>query len=162
SLDVAELAPGIVEAARAHFADVNGDVLSRPEVHLALEDGRNFLLRGSDAYDLITVELTSVWFQGACNLYSRQFYDLARARLRPAPGRGAGRGHPDQHRREPLPRVRAPAPRPRAPLSPRRGARRPGRVRAPGWRRSRPLIRRGGAAGAACILRIGEQTVHHL
>jgi spermidine synthase len=34
-------------------------------------------------YDLITIEISSVWFAGATNLYSREFYDLARRRLKP-------------------------------------------------------------------------------
>ena len=32
---------------------------------------------------MITIELTSVWFAGATNLYSREFYELARTRLEP-------------------------------------------------------------------------------
>src|SRR6185312_7150295 len=33
-------------------------------------------------YDLITVEITSIWFAGATNVYSREFYELAQSRLR--------------------------------------------------------------------------------
>jgi spermidine synthase len=84
SIDVAEIAPGVAEAARSHFADLNGRVLEQPNVHLELEDGRNLLLLHPErSYDLITMELTSVWFAGATNLYSREFYQLAKARLRP-------------------------------------------------------------------------------
>ena len=83
-IDVAELAPGIVLAARQHFADVNNRILEDPRVHLRLEDGRNMLLLDERArYDLITVELTSIWFAGAANLYSREFFELARDRLAP-------------------------------------------------------------------------------
>src|SRR4029079_6374928 len=32
---------------------------------------------------LISMELSSIWFAGASNLYSREFYDLVRKRLRP-------------------------------------------------------------------------------
>ena len=35
------------------------------------------------AYDLITIEITNIWFAGATNLYSREFYELARRRLKP-------------------------------------------------------------------------------
>jgi spermidine synthase len=79
-IDIAEIAPGIV-AARYSFADINGGILEKPHVTLHLEDGRNFLLLRPDRYDLITTELTSVWFAGATNLYSREFYQLARQRL---------------------------------------------------------------------------------
>lgn len=82
-VDIAEIAPGIVLAARRFFPHVNQNVLEVPAVHLAIEDGRNYLLRSKRQYDLITIELNSVWFAGASNLYSREFYALARQRLAP-------------------------------------------------------------------------------
>jgi spermidine synthase len=83
-IDVAEFAPGIVAAARQSFARLNEGVLEDRHVHVILEDGRNVLLTNRQrAYDLITTEVTSVWFAGATNLYSREFYELARRRLKP-------------------------------------------------------------------------------
>jgi spermidine synthase len=79
----AEIAPGIVQAARWEFAHVNGGVLDRPNIHTVLEDARNILLVDQRSYDLVSMELTSVWFAGATNLYSREFYQVARSRLRP-------------------------------------------------------------------------------
>lgn len=83
-LQIAELSPGIVRAADAEFGDVNHGVLHAPGVSYTLEDGRNLLLinRGRP-YDLITVELTAIWFAGATNLYSKEFYELAKAQLEP-------------------------------------------------------------------------------
>jgi spermidine synthase len=80
-IDVAEISPAIVEAAREHFSGPNRQSLDDPRVKLELNDGRNVLLVGSDPYDLITIELTSVWFAGASNLYSTEFYQLAKSRL---------------------------------------------------------------------------------
>jgi spermidine synthase len=34
-------------------------------------------------YDVISIELTSIWFAGAGNLYNREFYELARAKMAP-------------------------------------------------------------------------------
>jgi spermidine synthase len=45
------------------------------------EDGRNALLVNDAQYDVITVEVTSIWFAGAGNLYNREFYETARSRL---------------------------------------------------------------------------------
>lgn len=81
-LDIAELSPGIVRAANAEYRHANHGVLDDPTVHCSLEDGRNLLLTGSDArYDLITIGLTTIWFSGATNLYSKEFYELARRHL---------------------------------------------------------------------------------
>ncbi|MFN7971575.1 MAG: fused MFS/spermidine synthase [Acidobacteriota bacterium] len=82
-IEIAEISPGIVAAAREPFAEVNQHVLEAPNVRLFLEDGRNHLLRTTRPYDLITMEINSVWFAGATNLYAREFYELARSRLGP-------------------------------------------------------------------------------
>ncbi|HEY1097284.1 MAG TPA: hypothetical protein VGF99_00085 [Myxococcota bacterium] len=82
SVDVAEIAEGMVESA-AWFKHANGDVLHRDNVHIKLGDGRNLLMREAGTYDLISMEITSIWFAGAANLYSEEFYRLASSRLRP-------------------------------------------------------------------------------
>jgi spermidine synthase len=83
-IDIAEFAPGIVAAARQSFAHLNEAILDDPHVRLLLEDGRNVLLTDRRrTYDLITIEVTNVWFAGSTNLYSREFYELARQRLKP-------------------------------------------------------------------------------
>ena len=82
-VDIAEFAPGIVHAAAGWFQNVNGNVLAEPNVRLHLEDGRNFLqLTPPRSFDVISIELSSVWFAGATNLYSREFYEMAKARLK--------------------------------------------------------------------------------
>jgi spermidine synthase len=83
NLDIAEISPGIVEAARRHFSHVNGRILEQPGVRVFLEDGRNVLLLHPKPYDLITMEISSVWFAGSTSLYCREFYELARKRLKP-------------------------------------------------------------------------------
>ncbi len=81
-VDIAEFSPGIVRAASSYFTHINHDVLADPTVRVILEDGRNLLLVESGRkYGLITVELSTIWFSGATNLYSREFYELARKRL---------------------------------------------------------------------------------
>jgi spermidine synthase len=82
-IDVAEISPAIVEASRTYFADQSFHALDDARVHLDLNDGRNVLLVASAPYDLVTIELTSVWFAGAASLYSHEFYELVRDRLAP-------------------------------------------------------------------------------
>jgi spermidine synthase len=81
ALDVAELSGDIARMARRYFGSVNGGVLDRPGIHLHVTDGRNFLLLTRERYDLISMEVSSIWFSGAASLYSRDFYRLARQRL---------------------------------------------------------------------------------
>jgi spermidine synthase len=82
-IEVAEIAPAIAHAAATYFADINGNVFADPRFRLLLEDGRHALLVSSERYDLIGVEISSIWFAGAANLYNREFYELARSRLEP-------------------------------------------------------------------------------
>jgi spermidine synthase len=82
-IEVAEISPAIALAAATYFADINGDVFHDPRFRLLLEDGRHALLVSSERYDLIGIEISSIWFAGAANLYNREFYELARARLEP-------------------------------------------------------------------------------
>lgn len=81
-IDVAELSPKVVDAAREWFGDVNDRVFDRdPRVSLSIADGRNFLLLSRRRYDLITIEVTSLWISGEADLYNKEFYDLCRYHL---------------------------------------------------------------------------------
>ncbi len=80
-VDAVDISPNIVRAAQHFFGDVNLDVFGEKNVHVYLRDGRNHLLLSERRYDLISVELSSIWFASAGNLYSREFYQLCRRRL---------------------------------------------------------------------------------
>ena len=82
-IDTVEIAPHVVQAARLWFEDVNGRVFDRdPRVHLTIADGRNFLLLSRQRYDLITIEITSIWISGEADLYNKEFYELCRSHLK--------------------------------------------------------------------------------
>ena len=76
----AELLPEVAEAAK-HF-EGNYGAASDPRIEIRLRDGRRELLRSLDSYDLITLEPPPPSAAGVVNLYSRDFYKLAAARLR--------------------------------------------------------------------------------
>lgn len=78
-LDIAEVNPAVLKAAPL-FASNQG-VLEDPTVHPVVMDGRKFLQRVDRQYDLITLEPMPPNFAGTNNLYSTEFYELARARL---------------------------------------------------------------------------------
>ncbi|MBN9160792.1 MAG: spermidine synthase, partial [Myxococcales bacterium] len=80
-IDVIELSPAIIETALDQFKGVNHDVMRDPRVRLLVEDGRNILLTGHETYDVISIEISSIWFAGAANLYNHEFYELASRHL---------------------------------------------------------------------------------
>ena len=80
SVDVVELAASVVAAA-PFFAHVNGDLLRRPHVTVRVDDGRNYLLTTARRYDVLTADIIQPVHAGAGNLYSREYFALARSVL---------------------------------------------------------------------------------
>lgn len=79
-LDCVELSPHVRETAPYFWT--NEGVLDDPKVRLIIEDGRNYLLRTRERYDVITLEPPNVYTAGVVNLYTREFYQLAYDALR--------------------------------------------------------------------------------
>lgn len=82
SLEIVELSDSVVRAAGL-FAHVNGDVLNRPHVRLRVDDGRNHLLTTRERYDIVTADIIQPIHAGAGNLYSAEYYRLAKRVLAP-------------------------------------------------------------------------------
>lgn len=79
SLDVVELSPAVLELAPLFRS--NEGVLDDERVHPTVMDGRAWLRRVERRYDVITLEPMPPTFAGVNALYSREFYELAAARL---------------------------------------------------------------------------------
>jgi len=59
-------------------------LLSRSNIKLTANDGRNHLLFTSKKYDVISVDpAPPIWSAGTVNLYSREFFELCRQHLNP-------------------------------------------------------------------------------
>lgn len=80
SVEVVELSSSVIRAAR-WFSHVNGNLLQRPIVRVRRDDGRNFLLLTSSRYDVITADIIQPFHAGAGNLYSVEYFRLARRAL---------------------------------------------------------------------------------
>lgn len=78
---VAELLPAVLHAG-PRFAGTY-DAATDAGLDRRLRDGRRELLASNDRYDLITLEPPPPSAAGVVNLYSRDFYQLAAARLHP-------------------------------------------------------------------------------
>ena len=81
-LEIAELSADIYSMAGRYFREVNDGVLEKPGVTAHVIDGRNLLMLSDKSYDVISIEVSSIWFAGASSVYNREFYQLAKRRLR--------------------------------------------------------------------------------
>lgn len=82
-LDVVEIEPSIREATE-FFRHVNHDALYDPRVRLIANDGRNqLLLTPPGTYDIIVCEPSNPWLTGVSNLFTLEFFEMARLRLAP-------------------------------------------------------------------------------
>jgi spermidine synthase len=80
--DVVEISPEVVEASH-YFDRENGNALSKPGVRLIVGDGRSHLLLTPRRYDVIVSEPSNPWMAGVASLFTREFFEAARDRLKP-------------------------------------------------------------------------------
>lgn len=77
-----EIEPAVVAASRL-FEGFNHRPLDDPRVRLVVEDARTLLLLSRDRYDVIISEPSNPWMSGPARLFTREFFELGRARLEP-------------------------------------------------------------------------------
>ena len=80
SVDVVELSGAVVRGA-SFFTHINFNLLTKPHVHLRVDDGRNYLLTTRKKYDVITADIILPRHSGAGALYSREYFELVRDAL---------------------------------------------------------------------------------
>jgi spermidine synthase len=80
---VVELSRSVTESFGFFFADF-ADVIGDPKAHVVVDDGRRYLLRGNRKFDVITLDPPPPIEAAASSLlYSKEFYDVVKARLAP-------------------------------------------------------------------------------
>ncbi|MCB1593083.1 MAG: fused MFS/spermidine synthase [Alphaproteobacteria bacterium] len=79
SLDIVDINPNVYKL--AHNFTANENVLADPRVNHMVMDGRAFMRRTAETYDVITLEPMPPTFAGVNSLYSLEFYQLARSKL---------------------------------------------------------------------------------
>ena len=80
-LDVVEISAEVAAASR-FFDRENHDVLKKPAVRLLIGDGRSHLRLSDAQYDVIVSEPSNPWMAGIAALFTREFFEAARTRLR--------------------------------------------------------------------------------
>lgn len=83
-LDVLEINAEAVKACEI-FTPWNNDCLSDPRTQIIVQDGRNHLALTRRKYDVIISEPSNPWMAGLANLYTLEFFQTVKERLR-SPG----------------------------------------------------------------------------
>ncbi|HVH07940.1 MAG TPA: fused MFS/spermidine synthase [Myxococcota bacterium] len=81
-VEVAEISSGVIRGAPL-FDFANGRVSKSPKVRLMRSDAYRALRRSEGQFDVIASEPSNPWVSGIEMLYSREFLEAARGRLRP-------------------------------------------------------------------------------
>ncbi len=77
-----EIEPAIVQASH-HFDHINGRPLQDPRTELHIDDARAWLQRSDRTFDVIISEPSNPWITGVSNLFTQEYWALARRRLAP-------------------------------------------------------------------------------
>src|SRR5204863_9703380 len=80
---IAEIEPLVPRVVSKYFADYNFNVVANPKVTVHLDDARHYLLTTKDKFDAITSDPLDPWVRGAATLYTREFFEVAKAHLNP-------------------------------------------------------------------------------
>jgi spermidine synthase len=80
---IAEIEPLVPRVVSTYFAAHNFDVLRNPKTVVHIDDGRHYLLTTSEKFDAITSDPLDPWVKGAAMLYTREFFELVKQRLKP-------------------------------------------------------------------------------
>jgi spermidine synthase len=82
AVDSLELSSSVINAGKM-FADQNHNVLENPKVNFVIQDGRNHLLTTHKLYDVITSEPPPPRTAFTVNLYTKEYYELQKNKLKP-------------------------------------------------------------------------------
>jgi spermidine synthase len=74
-IDGVDISPEVIEAA-PEFAEENYSVVENEKITIHIDDGRNFLLKSREKYDVITMEPMPPALAGVVEMYTREFYEL--------------------------------------------------------------------------------------
>ncbi|HLI86037.1 MAG TPA: hypothetical protein VKV17_19130 [Bryobacteraceae bacterium] len=83
SITICELEPLIPPASTRFFGKQNYNVLHDRRTHIVYDDARHYIAATAARFDVITTDPIHPWVKGTSTLYSREYYELVKAHLRP-------------------------------------------------------------------------------
>ena len=78
--DIEPLIPGVVAK---YFSAENYNVLRDPRVQVIFDDARHYIATTQEKFDIITSDPIHPWVKGSAVLYSQEYFQLCRQRLKP-------------------------------------------------------------------------------
>ena len=80
---ICEIEPLVPPTTTKYFNAQNYNVLNDPRTEVVYEDARNFILTTPEKFDIITSDPIHPWVKGSAALYTREYFELAKAHLNP-------------------------------------------------------------------------------
>ena len=80
---IAEIEPLVPKVVSTYFSEHNFDVVRNPKVHVRIDDARHFIQTTNEKFDAITSDPLDPWVKGAAMLYTKEFFETAKAHLNP-------------------------------------------------------------------------------
>ena len=78
---VVEINPAMIRASK-FFNDANENATEDARVEIINDDARSFLLLNKEKYDAIISEPSDIWIAGEVNLFTKEFYEIAKSRIK--------------------------------------------------------------------------------
>ncbi|TWU23612.1 fused MFS/spermidine synthase [Bythopirellula polymerisocia] len=79
---ICEIEPAVIEAA-GFFAADNDDVVNDPRTEIIIDDARHYMATTKEKFDIISSDSIHPWVRGSAILYSQEYYELCKSRLKP-------------------------------------------------------------------------------
>lgn len=80
---ICELEPIIPPVSTRYFAKENGNVLHDARTQMVYDDARHFIAATREKFDVITSDPIHPFVKGSAALYSKEYFELVKARLNP-------------------------------------------------------------------------------
>jgi spermidine synthase len=80
---ICEIEPLVPQVVARYFSRENGDVVHDPRVQVVYDDARHYILTTDEKFDVITSDPIHPWVKGAATLYTKEYFEMAKRRLRP-------------------------------------------------------------------------------
>jgi spermidine synthase len=80
---ICEMEPLVPPATTRFFSRENYNVMHDPRTTIVYDDARHYMLTAREKFDIITSDPIHPWVKGSATLYSKEYFELVKARLNP-------------------------------------------------------------------------------